>query len=298
MMKGMLAILLGAALLAPTAALGDAEPDSAAITVTGVCGVSPVLATSCLAVEIPLTAAEALAGFRWYNNDGTVAFPSVAVLSGEPGSCPVLADTSLTWHQVYGPSSDWAAVNLTTPVGTEQGALFVVFLLPANRPRTGVGAETGPGFGLSEAATGVTTLISLEGAVWTSASCHLAFEPLKVAYVEGMPRLGPVAGDQVAKRAGQAPPEPTGLRGVIPNPFNPNTRIGYHLAIGGPMTLAIYNLRGQRVSTLVDEIRPAGYGESEWRGRDDQGRNVPSGLYIARLKTPEGAFTQRLSLVR
>lgn len=62
--------------------------------------------------------------------------------------------------------------------------------------------------------------------------------------------------------------------------------------------MAIYNLRGQLVTTLVDGELPAGYHEREWRGQDGHGRPLASGLYVARLATAGQVFTQRLSLVK
>ena len=65
-----------------------------------------------------------------------------------------------------------------------------------------------------------------------------------------------------------------------PNPFNATTRIPFGLARSGPVTLAVYNVLGQRVATLVDEILPAGTYTFTW-----QPDHLPSGVYLYQLKT-------------
>jgi hypothetical protein len=82
---------------------------------------------------------------------------------------------------------------------------------------------------------------------------------------------------------GGAPPAATALREVRPNPFNPRTTVAFDLARTGPVVLAVHDPRGARVCTLVDRELPAGRHEAVWDGRDDNGRRVASGVYLARL---------------
>ena len=49
-----------------------------------------------------------------------------------------------------------------------------------------------------------------------------------------------------------------------PNPFNPSTRIRYEIPESGNVKVTIHNTLGQRVTTLVDEVVPAGKHEKEW----------------------------------
>jgi len=81
----------------------------------------------------------------------------------------------------------------------------------------------------------------------------------------------------------ETPPARTALVGVYPNPFNPSTRVTFSLAATQAVRLAVYDLQGNRVRTLVDEERPAGRHEAVWDGRDTDGRGVASGVYMARL---------------
>ncbi len=88
------------------------------------------------------------------------------------------------------------------------------------------------------------------------------------------------------------------LERAYPNPFNPSTTIAFVVAGAGPVELAIYSLDGRRVTTLVDEALPAGEHRRTWLGRDDRGRTVASGVYLARLVTGQSHHAIRLTLVK
>ena len=60
----------------------------------------------------------------------------------------------------------------------------------------------------------------------------------------------------------------------------------------------IYNIRGQRVRTLVDEIEPAGYHTFTWNGRNDRGEQVATGVYLYRLEAGENVFTKKMVLLK
>lgn len=83
-----------------------------------------------------------------------------------------------------------------------------------------------------------------------------------------------------------------------PNPFNPSTLIRFVLPQSGPARLAVYNILGHRVRTLVEGVQKAGEQRIMWDGRDDDGAAVASGIYFYRLEA--GGFTQtrRLTLLR
>jgi N-acetylneuraminic acid mutarotase len=69
-----------------------------------------------------------------------------------------------------------------------------------------------------------------------------------------------------------------------PNPFNPQTRIKYELLHAGKVVLKVYNIVGQEICTLVDEVKPAGLFEVEWDGRDNTSHRVASGMYLYRIE--------------
>ncbi|UCE20595.1 MAG: T9SS type A sorting domain-containing protein [Gemmatimonadota bacterium] len=86
-----------------------------------------------------------------------------------------------------------------------------------------------------------------------------------------------------------------------PNPFNPSTSIQYSVfSDQSPLhvTLKIYNVLGQGVRTLVDDIRNPGSYEVSWDGRDAFGKSAPSGVYFYRLSTDEFTATKRMVLMK
>ncbi|MEW6752373.1 MAG: LamG-like jellyroll fold domain-containing protein [Candidatus Latescibacterota bacterium] len=103
---------------------------------------------------------------------------------------------------------------------------------------------------------------------------------------------------RVAEAGWAALPATTSLQAVFPNPFNPETRIPYELAADGPVRLVIYNLLGQGVRLLVDQVQASGHHQVGWDGRDDQGRPLATGLYLCRLLTPEQCCSQKMALLR
>jgi hypothetical protein len=75
-----------------------------------------------------------------------------------------------------------------------------------------------------------------------------------------------------------------------PNPFNPSTEIRFSLPVSGPVRLTVYNLLGQEIVVLVDEVKPAG----NYSARFD-GSGLSSGIYMYRLQA-EG-FTETKSML-
>ena len=70
---------------------------------------------------------------------------------------------------------------------------------------------------------------------------------------------------------------------VWPNPFNTTTHLRFYLSQAASVHVAIYNIQGQRVRTLVDEPLHAGTHQMQWDGRDERGHSLATGLYFARL---------------
>src|SRR5207247_1942149 len=74
----------------------------------------------------------------------------------------------------------------------------------------------------------------------------------------------------------------------------PATVLRAGLPRAGPVELAIYGLRGERVRTLVSELQAAGRRSVVWNRRDDSGRLVPSGLYFYRLEAGGDRATRKV----
>jgi hypothetical protein len=83
-----------------------------------------------------------------------------------------------------------------------------------------------------------------------------------------------------------------------PNPFNPSTRIEFSLDARTHVELVIYNVMGQKVSTLVNQSLSPGHHTATWNGTNDNGRPVASGIYFYRLSTSEATATRKMILLR
>lgn len=83
-----------------------------------------------------------------------------------------------------------------------------------------------------------------------------------------------------------------------PNPFNPVTSISFQISSAGMVSLDIFNLIGQKVASLFQGTLPGGDHQFEWNGKDDFGIQLPSGIYIYRLKTREYSLTRKMFLIR
>ncbi len=90
----------------------------------------------------------------------------------------------------------------------------------------------------------------------------------------------------------------TGVSGAHPNPFNPMTTIEFAVSRPQHVNLSVYNLLGQRVTTLIDEVIETGTYPVQWNGTDSSGRGVSSGTYFVRMNNEEGIYTSKLMLVR
>lgn len=95
------------------------------------------------------------------------------------------------------------------------------------------------------------------------------------------------------------PASRTALRQNVPNPFNPSTTIAFTLAQPGAARLAVFDLRGRLVRTLVDaDDLPAGAHAVAWDGRGDDGRSVAAGVYLYELRGSGFVESRRLTLVK
>ncbi|RKY67561.1 MAG: hypothetical protein DRQ24_12680, partial [Candidatus Latescibacterota bacterium] len=83
-----------------------------------------------------------------------------------------------------------------------------------------------------------------------------------------------------------------------PNPFNPNTSIGYYLPERSTVTLSIYNVSGELVRTLVSGVQEKGHHEAWWDGRDGRGRSMSSGVYFYTLQAGKRRITKKMVLLR
>ena len=98
-----------------------------------------------------------------------------------------------------------------------------------------------------------------------------------------------------------SPPTTDGLRlpPARPNPFNPLTTLRCDLPRPVRVSLAVHDLAGHRVRSLVaGELLDAGAHQRRWDGRDQSGRALAAGVYLARLTAGGVTSLERLMLVR
>ncbi|MBN1996683.1 cellulase family glycosylhydrolase [candidate division KSB1 bacterium] len=96
----------------------------------------------------------------------------------------------------------------------------------------------------------------------------------------------------------QANPEKIKLLQNYPNPFNPKTTIRYRPVYDGFVDLAVYNVRGRKIRSLVHSRQQAGEHSIEWDGVDDDGRQVGSGIYFYKIQTDGFEKTRKMIYVR
>lgn len=90
----------------------------------------------------------------------------------------------------------------------------------------------------------------------------------------------------------------TELKNNYPNPFNPETTIIFAIEAETDATISIYNIRGQLVKTLHNGSIKAGEHRLIWNGKDNNGREVGSGVYLYRLKTENYDKVKKMLLVK
>jgi len=82
-----------------------------------------------------------------------------------------------------------------------------------------------------------------------------------------------------------------------PNPFNPETKIAFSIDEAAHVELAIYNVKGQKVRTLVNEEMQAGSHTQMWNGMNDNNQSVSSGVYFYSLKVNDRVETKKMVLM-
>ena len=83
-----------------------------------------------------------------------------------------------------------------------------------------------------------------------------------------------------------------------PNPSNPAVRLGFDLPTSGTVRLDVLDVRGRVVRVVVAAALPAGVHAVVWDGRDAAGRDVASGIYVARLQAGNASATRKLTMIR
>ena len=268
---------------------GDAE------TADGYVLVEPVRERSCVAIRIDVPANQAVSGIRWFNGSSSQGFPQVLLASGEDIKPPEYSEAISLGENVIGSESDWSEMTFTEPVASLSGTLFVILQYPPNY--IPVDGEVPVGVGFKEQIGAAHYFVSGDGDNWlkVSQNWNLLIEPV---YVES-------DSDTILKRApdgedetevGKIPRE-FALR-TYPNPFNPETQLELALPQRTRVSVKIFDLKGRLIRTLFSGDLEAGTVVMKWKGKDDQGRRISSGVYYALIQAGEKSLTNRMVLIK
>ncbi len=93
-------------------------------------------------------------------------------------------------------------------------------------------------------------------------------------------------------------PESFILSQNYPNPFNPSTTIKYALPKESNVSLKVFDILGKEVSSLVDENQPAGTYKVEWKGLNNRGESLTSGIYLYKLSVDGKNFTRKMLFIK
>lgn len=148
------------------------------------------------------------------------------------------------------------------------------------------------------------TLMTEDGGVtWTEAGFGRNVNRIRFLH----PWLGYASGRTVYKYVDSTAMSingPSGIAGKAaisqnyPNPFNPRTVIPYQMLQRGKMNITIYNIKGQKIRTLVSGFKNAGNHQTSWDGKNDQGLLVASGHYFCRMIVNNKVTTRKILLLR
>ncbi|HRR01256.1 MAG TPA: choice-of-anchor J domain-containing protein, partial [Candidatus Cloacimonas sp.] len=96
----------------------------------------------------------------------------------------------------------------------------------------------------------------------------------------------------------EVPVVATALHNNYPNPFNPETTISYSVKETGPVTIDVYNVKGQLVKSLVKGIQEPGNHTIVWNGTDNNGRSVSSGVYYYKMNAGKYSSTKKMIMMK
>ena len=83
-----------------------------------------------------------------------------------------------------------------------------------------------------------------------------------------------------------------------PNPFNPTTTIKYQIKNTGHVQIEVFNVKGQKVATLVNREQSAGDYQVVWNGQNDAKKSVPSGVYFYKMKSGDYSVSKKMILLK
>ncbi len=232
--------------------------DTITVTADGVSN-SP-LEVPCMFTVQPLISAMPYWGFLAWAKDGNQAPPETLIVTATDGVSAI----------PFSANADSAWLSITPSSGTT--------------PKTLVVQSDGRNLQFDTWHTAIVTLTPTGGS-FTSLQ-----QSYRVHINDEVTAVKETGGDNL--------PTTYSLSQNYPNPFNPNTEIAFDLPTRTHITLTVYNMLGQRVTTLVNELLAAGSYVAEWDGRSSSGQPSASGIYFYRLETENFAQTKKMVLLK
>ncbi len=84
----------------------------------------------------------------------------------------------------------------------------------------------------------------------------------------------------------------------VPNPFNPVTKVAYHVPSASRVTIRVFDVTGRLVTTLVDGVVEPGRHAAVWNGTNENGESVGSGVYFCTMETPDFHDSHKMTLLK
>ena len=265
--------------------------------INGVFGLAPVTEDAALAVWVPLDSGEAISGVKWFNNDGTKVFPELLAVAGDAAYPSLLNDAVQVGTDVTGGTLGWSELTFQQALASATPGLFLVFKLPADGAFVSEGDGCGLGYQLGDGL--IRCWVSTEPGEWSQLSPEFQMAVTPVMNTNKSGEVLVLGAMDRAPRVGEKPPVVIAADlQVAPNPFNPRTTITYALPADRGVVLAVYDVRGRKVATLFTGPQAAGSHAVTWDGRNDSGVPMPSGVYLAQLRSGSLCMTRRMTLVQ
>lgn len=202
------------------------------------------------------------------------------------------AGSTNTYELAFGSPTVGIAVGTSGLRTTDGGATWVATTVPGSGNINGAAAASPNEFFVTR---GTSVYRSTDrGATWASSFSGGTYQHVDFFSFGGVTRgwavgnagvisafYGTVTG---AEEKGKEIPTVFALEQNFPNPFNPSTTIRYSLPTEATVKLAVYNILGQEVVSLKNEVQGAGQYDVVWNGRTDAGAQVATGVYFYRLE--------------
>ncbi len=199
----------------------------------------------------------------------------------EPAIVSVSQDGE-TWHTFDYDTTTFAGLAGVNPVESTMN--------PTHPDSAGADA-----FDLNDLGLGWIRYVRLEdtGDQWKSGNTTIDFDLDAVVAVHSE-KTAPTV---VADRSGAHPSGFT-LSAAYPNPFNPFTALGLTLERDARVHIAVFDITGARVRTLVHGQLTSGRHQVRWDGRNDRQQRVASGVYLIRMQTATSQHVRRVTLIK